>query len=59
MVTYKDCKYLTKREVPHPQSPERTININYIPEGDLFRLIVKSQLPAAERFENGKTKKFG
>ncbi len=45
------CKYLTKREVPHPQNPEKTININYIPEGDLFRLIVKSQLPAAERFE--------
>jgi len=45
------CKYLTKREVPHPQNPEKTININYIPEGDLFRLIVKSKLPAAERFE--------
>jgi len=45
------CRYLTKREVPHPQNSEKTININYIPEGDLYRLIVKSQLPAAERFE--------
>jgi prophage antirepressor-like protein len=45
------CRYLTKCEVPHPQSPEKTIVTNYIPEGDLFRLIVKSKLPAAERFE--------
>ena len=25
--------------------------VNYIPEGDLYRLIVNSKLPAAERFE--------
>jgi anti-repressor protein len=45
------CRYLTKREVPHPQSIDKTIELNFIPEGDLYRLIVKSQLPAAERFE--------
>jgi len=26
-------------------------NVRYLPEGDLYRLIVKSHLPAAERFE--------
>jgi prophage antirepressor-like protein len=25
--------------------------MNFIPEGDLYRLIAHSQLPAAERFE--------
>jgi prophage antirepressor-like protein len=25
--------------------------LNFIPEGDLYRLIIRSKLPAAERFE--------
>ena len=25
--------------------------VNFIPEGDLYRLIIRSKLPAAERFE--------
>ena len=45
------CRYLTKREVPHPQSSKKTITRNFIPEGDLYRLIIRSKLPAAERFE--------
>jgi anti-repressor protein len=45
------CRYLTKREVPHPQNPDKTIEMNFIPEGDLYRLIARSQLPEAERFE--------
>lgn len=45
------CRYLTKREVPHPQSQEKWIARNFIPESDLFRLIIKSKLPGAERFE--------
>ena len=45
------CRSLTKREVPHPQNPGKTIEVNYIPEGDLYRLIIRSKLPAAERFE--------
>lgn len=46
------CRSLTKREVPHPQSPDKTIFVNFIPEGDLYRLIMRSKLPAAERFES-------
>lgn len=45
------CRYLTKREVPHPQNPDKSIVMNFIPEGDFYRLIVRSNLPAAERFE--------
>lgn len=28
-----------------------TLGINIIPEGDLYRLIIRSKLPAAEQFE--------
>lgn len=45
------CRYLTKREVPHPQSVGKTIEMSFIPEGDLYRLIARSKLPAAEQFE--------
>ena len=45
------CRYSLKWRVPHPQSPKKTIEMNFIPEGDLYRLIVHSRLPAAERFE--------
>lgn len=34
------CRYLTKREVPHPQSKGKTIEKNFIPEGDVYRLII-------------------
>lgn len=45
------CRCVTKRDVPHPQSPGKTIEVNFITEGDLYRLIIRSKLPAAERFE--------
>jgi len=31
---------------------EQAVEKNYIPEGDLYRLIIRSKLPAAERFES-------
>ena len=36
---------------PKAQSPDRKICMTFIPEGDLYRLIVHSKLPSAERFE--------
>ncbi len=45
------CRYPAKHGVPHPQNPTKQIEKNFIPEGDLYRLIVKSKLPAAEQFE--------
>jgi prophage antirepressor-like protein len=47
----RHCRYSVKHGVPHPQSPNKVIEVNFIPEGDLYRLIVRSKLPAAERFE--------
>lgn len=45
------CRYSLKQGVPHPQNPGKVIEMNFIPEGDLYRLIIHSKLPAAERFE--------
>lgn len=54
----RHCPHLVKREVgvqtgvkadgtPAMQAVQRS----YIPEGDLYRLIIRSKLPSAERFE--------
>ena len=43
------CRALTKREVI--DNLGRTQEMNFIPEGDLYRLIARSKLPAAEQFE--------
>ena len=45
------CRSVTKRYIPHPQNPSKEMQINFIPEGDLYRLIVRSKLPSAEKFE--------
>lgn len=45
------CRYSLKQGVPHPQNPGKNVEMNFISEGDLYRLIVQSKLPAAERFE--------
>lgn len=46
------CRWVTKCEVPHPQSKTKTIEVNVLPEGDLYRLITHSELPSAEKFES-------
>lgn len=48
----KNCRWASNRRVPHPQSPDKEIEMKFIPEGDVYRLIVKSRLPAAEKFES-------
>ena len=45
------CENTIRLTVPHPQSPSKTIEKNYISEGDLYRLIFGSRLPAAEVFQ--------
>ena len=47
----RHCRYLVKREVPNPQSVSKKVSMNFIPEGDLYRLITHSKLPSAEKFE--------
>ena len=48
---HQHCRSTVKHRTPHPQNPNKTIDANFIPEGDLYRLIIRSKLPAAERFE--------
>ncbi len=47
----RHCRCALKRGIPHPQSREKLIELVFIPEGDLYRLIINSKLPSAERFE--------
>ena len=48
---HQHCRYTVKHRIPHPQSPNKTIQVNFIPEGDLYRLIIRSKLPTAIDFE--------
>ncbi len=43
---------MVKYKVPHPQSKNKTLEVNVIPEGDMYRLITNSELPSAEKFES-------
>lgn len=43
------CKGVTKRDTPTSSGMQQ---MSYINEGDLYRLIMKSKLPSAEKFEN-------
>ena len=42
------CRAITKRSTPISGKAQ---SINFIPEGDVYRLIIRSKLPAAEKFE--------
>ena len=48
----RHCRGALKRGIPHPQSPDKTIEMLFVPEGDIYRLAAKSELPGAERFES-------
>lgn len=44
------CRYTVKHRIPTKQG--NIADISFIPEGDLYRLITHSKLPAAEKFES-------
>lgn len=48
----RHCRWGVKHDLSHPQSPARTIEMVFIPEGDVYRLISHSRLPSAEKFES-------
>lgn len=48
----RHCRWVVKREVPHPQNPDKTIEMTFITEGDLCRLAAKSEMPGADEFES-------
>lgn len=45
----RHCKGVVKRDTPTRGGVQK---VNYLPEGDVYRLIVNSELPAAEKFES-------
>lgn len=47
----RHCRCVVKRDVPHPQTENKEIEMTFIPEGDVYRLIARSKLPGAEQFE--------
>lgn len=46
------CRYALKQGIPHPQNEYKEIEVNIIPEGDVYRLIMKSKLESAQEFES-------
>jgi prophage antirepressor-like protein len=44
------CRYVSKIHVHHPQNPDKTISINFIPLCDVFSLIYGSCKEEAEEF---------
>ena len=47
----RHCRWVVKHDVPHPQSKDKKLEVNVIPEGDIYRLVSHSELPSAEKFE--------
>ena len=48
----RHCRWGVKHDLPHPQSPTKTIEMTFIPEGDVYRLVAHSKLPGAVKFES-------
>lgn len=48
----RHCRCVVKHDTPHPQSPDKTIEMSFITEGDVYRLIAHSKLPKAAEFES-------
>ena len=49
-IVAKHCRYISKRYIPHPQAPDKTIEMLFIPESDVYRLVFGSKKPEAEKF---------
>lgn len=45
------CKRGRVSEIPHPQNSEKSLEVMVIPESDIYRLIIGSKLPSAQKFE--------
>ena len=45
-----NCRHNTQCIIPHPQNPNKTLKVNFIPLSDVFSLIFKSRRPEAEEF---------
>lgn len=47
----RHCRCVVKHDIPHPQSKNKQIEVSFIPEADVYRLICHSKLPKAQEFE--------
>lgn len=47
----RHCRCIVKRDIPHPQTGRKLLAVNFISEGDVYRLAARSELPEAARFE--------
>lgn len=47
----RHCRCIVKHDIPHPQSENKSMEVSFISEGDVYRLITHSKLPSAEKFE--------
>ena len=54
----RHCRYGTKRTVPHPQSPEKTIEMLFIHEGDIYRLQQNQSFPEQMSLKAGFLTRF-
>lgn len=54
----KRCRCTPRRRIPHPQAADKQIEMLFIPEPDLYRLIFGSKLPTAEKFTDWVTKEI-
>lgn len=48
----RHCRCIVKYDIPHPQSANKQIEMTFITEGDMYRLVTHSKRPDAERFES-------
>jgi len=48
----KHCKGVAKREVPHPQSKTKTLEVNVISNNDVIRLVTHSEMTKAQEIES-------
>lgn len=43
------CKYITKAKISHPQSPAKQIEMLFVPEYDVYRMVSSPSVPVGNR----------
>ena len=49
----RHCRYTVKHSTPHPQAKDKMIEVTFIPEGDVYRLITTASCPAQRSLRVG------
>lgn len=48
----RHCRCTPLQGIPHPQNPNKALEVNIIPETDTYRLAFRSERPEAEAFQD-------